>query len=532
MIMNDLKLPDHDNPRLIILAAAAISNLISPLARRLKADRNFDTVLFAPNKNNVPSPKFFDFDPHDFEKIVLFGDRHLPAPEKDLPSFAALSDQVRKLEQRMGVKILDTIRSDRMIGMGFVLSAHFPRTYFAANISYKQMVDLAIRMHLFAEELLNQFEPVAILGYPSHVLYGPLINIAEARGIRHIFLWPPRRENNYTWITDRYGWIDGVAEEFEREYEMLLRTSEDEVPETDEHHLDTPERAKIYLNAVRTQTTILTLLQKMYRQIRSELPKHIRGERLDHGNYILTDKLMFLAKGWLKDRRALRQDWVLPTLEPDMPFIFVPLTTEPEIALMIESQKADDLTAMINWLAKSIPAGWHLVIKEHPLQPTSRVKGFWERLSRYPNVIMAAPLESSDAYVQRAKAVALIHGTVGLQCALRGKPVIIYHRNFIARVLPHVMYADSYDTTEEAVRRIVEGDLPTVRERYLAGQAFHRVWERHEFPIDNENMLAGRAARGAISEQDLEELFEKFYESLDRVTTRNHAPREITTGGG
>jgi hypothetical protein len=519
---------DKRNPRLLVLAGASVSNLLSPLARRLKADRNYDTVLLAANKNLLPGPKFFDFDAHDFRKIVLFGNRHLPTAEKDLPSFATLTDQVRRLEARTGVKVLDAIRSDRMIGIGFVTSAHFLGNYFAANITYRQMVDLAIRMHIFAEELLQEHEPLAIVGYPGSILYSPLINIAESRGIRMISLWPPRRDNHYTWITDRFGWIEGLAEEFEREYAMLLRTSKYEVLETEQNHLDTPERAKIHLDALRTKTTILPLLRKIYRQLRVELPKHIRGQRFDYGNYILTDKLSVILKGWLKDRRALRQDWVLPTLEPDMPFIFVPLTTEPEAALMVESQRADDQTAIINWLAKTIPAGWHLVVKEHPLQPTPRMKGFFERIRRYPNVIMAAALEPSDAFVQRAKAVALIHGTVGLQCALGGKPVIIYHRHFIARVLPHVMYADSYDTTEAAVSRIVEDDLPTMRERYLAGKAFDRVWERHGFPITNDNMLAGHAGKGGISENDLKGLFEKFYASLDKASVAKR-PLAVTT---
>jgi hypothetical protein len=510
--------PRELDPCLFVFAEASVSNLLSPLARRLKAKYGYDTVLLAPNKNRLPNPNLVDFDSNDFRDIVLYGNRHLPVPDSELPSFAKLAVQVGELEDRTGVRVLDAIRSDRMIGMGFVTSATFHGSYFAENISYKQIVDLALRMHGFAEELLQQYNPLAIVGYPGTILYTPLINIAEKRNISQITLWPPRRDNNYTWITDRFGWIDGLAEEFSCEYETLLKTSDDDKPVADEYYLDIPERTKMHLDAVRSKTTILPLLRQIYRQLRLELPKHMRGQRLDYGNYILTEKISMIVKRWFWDRRALREDWVLPTLESDLPFIFFPLTTEPEAALLVESQKADDQTAIINWLAKTIPAGWHLVVKEHPAQPSSRVKGFLERIQRYPNVIMAASLEPAEELVQRAKAVALVHGTVGLQCALRGKPVITYHRHFIARVFPHVIYADSYDTTEAAVRRIVDNDLPTIRERLLASKAFLSVWERYEFPIENDNMLAGRAAMGEVSEKDLEGLFEKFYESLDRVT--------------
>jgi len=69
-----------------------------------------------------------------------------------------------------------------------------------------------------------------------------------------------------------------------------------------------------------------------------------------------------------------------------------------------------------------------------------------------------------------------------------------------------------------------------MRERYLPNQAFHSVWERHEFPIDNKNMLAGPTGMGGVTGNDLRGLIEKFYESLDKVTTAKRL-QPAETGG-
>lgn len=209
---------------------------------------------------------------------------------------------------------------------------------------------------------------------------------------------------------------------------------------------------------------------------------------------------------------------VLPKLEPELPFVFFPLHTEPKSSLLVEAQAADHQLAILNWLAKTVPAGWYVIVKEHPAQASARTNPFWEQVRRYPNVIVGATLERAEEYARRAKAVAVINSTVGIQAALAGTPVITFHKHYVARLMPHVLYADSYDTTVAAMRRVVNGELPAQAERWAAARAYLEAFAAFEFPIDDPALLAGRAASEALSAATFDTLYRKLLWTLRSVS--------------
>lgn len=176
---------------------------------------------------------------------------------------------------------------------------------------------------------------------------------------------------------------------------------------------------------------------------------------------------------------------------------------------------ADNGLTAIDWLAKTAPPGWHVVIKEHPGATSPRPTGYWERIRAYPNVIVAATLEDPQAIAERAQAVAVIHGSVGAQAAVAGKPVITFSPVFVGLEMPHVLLARSYEQTGQALRAIRDETIPDLASRRRAGRAFLTALEKCGFPIEDGALLRGVAGSGTIDRSDIERLADTLMESLE-----------------
>jgi len=515
---------------IFLMPVVYMSNLLSPLARRLKIEQGFRVVLVVPQKSRLPNSRLFDFDLADFDEVVYCDSMHMPRPHNELPSLGTLTENAGDLEKRTGVRVLQSIRADRMFGIDFVTTSAFHRSHYGRSADYVQTLDIALRLHEFAEGLLDRYQPEAVVGYPGNIFTMPLINLAEARGIPMLMLWPPRRENLHTWITDRWGWMVGLQEAYDEEFPKQLESApKDEAPPQADEIIDMPERMRLHMQKMRRSMTVRALLTTCYRMAREGLADRIRGRHFDYGKYVTTEKIKQVVERWFWRRRIAHEQPVLPTIAKDTRFIFMPLHVEPEASLQVEAQWADNQLAIIGWLAKTAPAGWLVVVKEHPGQPSARINGFWEQLRQMPNVLIAATLEPAEALAARADIVAVVNSTVGLQAALHGKPVITYHKKYIGRLMQHVLFADSYDTTEAAIRRVISGDIPDFTVRRAAGRAYLASFKRFEFPITDPSMLAGRPSREPLPQSEFDLMFRHMLETIDSVTSQPGGRQARTT---
>jgi hypothetical protein len=116
-------------------------------------------------------------------------------------------------------------------------------------------------------------------------------------------------------------------------------------------------------------------------------------------------------------------------------FIYFPLHVDPEIATLTYSPFYVNQLAVIENIAKSIPVGYTLAVKDHPYMYGLRDASYYEKIARFPNIIIFHPLEDNYNIIQNAEAVIVLTGTVGLETILMEKPLFI---------LGNVFY-DTYD---------------------------------------------------------------------------------------
>lgn len=107
-------------------------------------------------------------------------------------------------------------------------------------------------------------------------------------------------------------------------------------------------------------------------------------------------------------------------------YLFYPLHTEPEVSLLVYGRPYVNQIEIIRALATSLPADMFLVAKEHPWMVGKRTLHAYEKMLAIPKVLIAPPEMQARTLLTDATAVAVVTGSVALEAAILGKPVITF----------------------------------------------------------------------------------------------------------
>jgi hypothetical protein len=111
-------------------------------------------------------------------------------------------------------------------------------------------------------------------------------------------------------------------------------------------------------------------------------------------------------------------------------FVLFPLHLQPEATTLVLAPYYLNQLALIEDIAKSLPAGHRLYVKEHIVSRGRWPLDFYQQLKQIPGVRLLGPKENARELIQQAAAIAVITGTMGWEGLLLGKPVITFGRVF------------------------------------------------------------------------------------------------------
>jgi len=113
-------------------------------------------------------------------------------------------------------------------------------------------------------------------------------------------------------------------------------------------------------------------------------------------------------------------------IENKKPFIYFSLHSEPERSTLIAAPLFTDQIKVITNIAKSLPNGYNLYVKEHPLMYFRewRSISYYKQIMSLPNVILIHPSVKSDSIIKRSSLVVSINGTSALEAGFYNKPSI------------------------------------------------------------------------------------------------------------
>ena len=115
-------------------------------------------------------------------------------------------------------------------------------------------------------------------------------------------------------------------------------------------------------------------------------------------------------------------------------YVFYALQYTPESSINGIEPYYVDQTRIIDALLLNLPAGFQLLVKEHPAMCGMRPRAFYRELRRRPGVVLIHPQADTRTLIERAAVVCTVTGTIGLECYILDKPCVLFGRSFFAHL--------------------------------------------------------------------------------------------------
>ena len=155
------------------------------------------------------------------------------------------------------------------------------------------------------------------------------------------------------------------------------------------------------------------------------------------------------------DRNSSRE------INTDIPFIYFPLHYEPERTILIPAPFYTNQLEVIRNIAKSIPVGYKLFVKDHPLMRSSgwRNTSFYKKIMNLPNTILVHPSISNEEMVKKCALVVTIAGTTGMEAAFYQKPSIVLADTIFSPYLPSVHRVRNIEELPNAIQKSLQTNV-------------------------------------------------------------------------
>lgn len=117
-------------------------------------------------------------------------------------------------------------------------------------------------------------------------------------------------------------------------------------------------------------------------------------------------------------------------LDRDEKFFFFPLHFPRESQLTIRAPHCLKQEAIVDAVARSLPFGYKLYVKEHPNHIGEVSPRAIRQISKMKDVVLLHPQTHSHKLIQRCSGVVVINSTVGFESILYQKPVVVLGKPF------------------------------------------------------------------------------------------------------
>lgn len=330
---------------------------------------------------------------------------------KDLPTHQLDLDFLRRAEERYGLPTLA-----RMI----YGERHLLKRY--SHDEIMKIIAIVVRRweRLFDDDPPNAVFVESIDGLPMLLMYA----VARSRGVPIIHLDSGRIDRLVAVTRDPFMTWSSVDEAFQ------ARKSEPLSPQS-------RERAVAFLTKFRERRTrIQTPRRWMYPRPRLEdMRRLVAGTKRylrDPANPVLSSPWSMMRQKATRLLNHLRSSHfnMFETPVPGEKYVLFPLHYQPEVSTLVMGTYYLDQPALIGDIAKSLPVGYRLYVKEHFFAIGRRPIEEYRRIANCFNVRLIGPLHDPIKMIEESSAVATIAGTMGWEAILMERPTITFGDSF------------------------------------------------------------------------------------------------------
>lgn len=414
-------------------------------------------------------------------------------------------DPVRlaRYEQEFGDPVLwDMVVADRRLYLGKVAVREQD---YAARFSHEELLAITQTLLEQLEALFDRLKPDMVVGficvtaaeYAAHL-------IARARGIPFLDLRPTRLRNYFYAGEDvqepsallealyQHYRVEGVpasigsiADKIVSDVRAQHAMYEGVLPPPGKAESRTTDAASLKRDGLLSRVRRILAEERYYRSGPGRFDTHHQDRLSAHWFNRVRRPLRLRAMG-----RTLARHYVTADKLADMNYAFYPLHKEPEVTMLVYGRPFLNQIEVVRNLARSLPVGMKLLVKEHPGAIGYRAFGYYRKLLEIPNVVLASPTLTSREVLDHARLVTVIGGSIALEAAMIGRPVLVLGRVPFSFLPPSMLKAagrpDDLAYEIRDLLRDFQPDEEAVR-TYVSAVVASSV------PIDFYSVLIGRS---------------------------------------
>ncbi|MCV0393558.1 MAG: capsular biosynthesis protein [Nitrosopumilus sp.] len=284
------------------------------------------------------------------------------------------------------------------------------------------------------ESVINEVDPdflcISVTDLHRNFLF---CELCRSRGIK-ILMFNPTRLSNRAIISEDYDKIDGF-DKTNVNFSSSLHLSPDDL--------------KNYIKKKSAYEYIEKGIKKKFSNQKYKLSKFDIVRRHLHFLFkVCNDDYRKFYENWghTKIKFLTKSDFILPFIikrwkmqrfldnnavqEVDLskPFVYYPLHHEPERTILFSSPYFTNQLEVIRDIAKSIPVGFQLYVKEHFSMKLNawRNSSFYKEILDLPNVVLIHPNVKPELLMENCQLVTTITGSSAFEAGFYEKPSIIF----------------------------------------------------------------------------------------------------------
>tara|TARA_B100000745_G_scaffold248367_1_gene170397 strand:+ start:264 stop:1799 length:1536 start_codon:yes stop_codon:yes gene_type:complete len=473
------------------------------IAKNLQEKLNADLYVIY-DFNNHLTKSFKNQKLVNFKKEWYFWE-HLSGINKNVDI-----EYLKKFEEKFGINLWEIAYTERAFGKD--------------NPFYKfkreEILSIFEQECKFFEKVLGEVKPNFLMIKTTDLHRNHLLaEICRASGVK-ILMFSASRLGFRSYISSQSDKIDHDLDE-QRENEIEINSFEDLREYLKKY--DKFQQAK----GIDSGGMNIPLGKKTMQSIRWMTKTFDEEYKEDYVHYGVTryravkEYLSVLLKGryrkYFIDKNFVRE------IIPNEKFLLFPLQIQPERNVDIDAPFYSNQIEVITNIAKALPVGFKLYVKEHPkmyLRHWREISDY-KKIMRLPNVRLIHPTVSSKTLLDRCSIVITIAGTVGLEAAIHKKPCIVFS-DTIYSSLPSVYRLRNLEELSQVIKTSLK------KEVILSDVSkFISLLDRNSFDYDffgnHQKILdefhgGGFLISDEISMSELKSFLEKNKESYETLT--------------
>lgn len=178
--------------------------------------------------------------------------------------------------------------------------------------------------------------------------------------------------------------------------------------------------------------------------------------------YGKTKLRVFLKSKKLSSMAKRTENFINKNLERELDanekFVYFPLHVDPERTMLIGAPFYADQPYIVECIAKSLPVGYKLYVKDHPGQALEnwRDLSYYKRIMNLPNVKLLHHSISQEELLAKCSLIITVSGTAGLEAAFNNKHAITFADQDFSHFISSVHRIISMDELPKMIQSYID----------------------------------------------------------------------------